>query len=98
MNNSESLNNGNLHHYICLVNVQYYWRLIEGVGVTLLLPLVDSVDVRQDVGAARASIFTVRTLVRPLPGVRPEVAVQVVLQSKSFAAEEAGVARSGARH
>lgn len=49
-------------------------------------------------GAAGASVFTVGTLVRPLPSVGAQVSVQVVLQSKALAAQEAGVAWSRARY
>ena len=65
--------------------------LCEGIRVSLVLALVYSVNVSKDVRATGSSVFTVRTLVRPLPGVGPKVAIQIVLQSKAFATEEAGV-------
>ena len=72
--------------------------LCEGIRVSLVLALVYSVDVSQDMGAAGSSVFTVRTLVWPLPSVGPKVAIQVVLQSKTLATEEAGVAWPRPRH
>lgn len=72
--------------------------LIQGVRVPLLLALVNSVDVCQNMGAAWPSVFTVRTLVRPLSSVCSKVTVQVVFESKTFSTKEAGVAWPGSWH